>query len=151
MQLTNGRRAIHWDVEQQFSSICLLKCRLEREGRKIRVHLSSRVPIETLYGKSPRHLLTKLGDPLKNALLKFKRQALHAMRWAFHPGRGTSGFSPSAPMISKLLNLLSKDCSKPVPDRPEIRERGFIKVPWDNQLRWNHPFQILSQSSGEPS
>ncbi len=28
--VTNGRRAItHWNVEQQFSSICLLKCRLE--------------------------------------------------------------------------------------------------------------------------
>ena len=117
--VTNGRRAItHWNVEQQFSSICLLKCRLET-GRthQIRVHLSSLgFPIvgDPLYGKSPRHLLKKLGDPLKSALLKFKRQALHAYALGFfHPGREEHlDFHHQAPDdFNNLLNLLSKEDS----------------------------------------
>ena len=57
-----------------------------------------------------RHLLTKLGDPLKSALLKFKRQALHAYALGFfHPGREEHlDFHHQAPAdFNNLLNLLS--------------------------------------------
>ena len=67
-----------------------------------------------MYGKSPRHLLKILGDPLKSALLKFKRQAQHAYALGFfHPGREEHlDFHHQAPDdFNNLLNLLSKEDS----------------------------------------
>ncbi|MEZ5477204.1 MAG: 23S rRNA pseudouridine(1911/1915/1917) synthase RluD [Thiolinea sp.] len=87
-----GKEAItHYRIEERFIHHTLLRVALET-GRthQIRVHLSwKQMPIvgDTVYGGRPR-VPAGISDELRNALLQFPRQALHATRLGLvHPVR----------------------------------------------------------------
>ncbi len=98
-----GRFAItHWRVEKTLPSASLVACRLET-GRthQIRVHLAHiGHPLlgDPVYGAGFRTKANLLGEPAREALAAFGRQALHAAVLGFdHPATGEPMRFESAP------------------------------------------------------
>jgi len=105
-----GKEAItHYRVAERFGHHTLLRVALET-GRthQIRVHLSAHhMPIvgDVVYGGRPR-VPAGMSDTLRDALLHFPRQALHATRLALvHPrsGETMSWEAPAPDDMSQLL------------------------------------------------
>ncbi|HUJ75079.1 MAG TPA: RluA family pseudouridine synthase [bacterium] len=89
-----GRHAVtHWWVEQRLPPFSLLRLRLET-GRthQIRVHLAAQgwpVVGDPVYGSAHRLRSLPLAPALREQVLAFRRQALHAAELGFiHPGTG---------------------------------------------------------------
>ncbi len=111
-----GKHAVtHYRVEQRFEHHTLLRVSLET-GRthQIRVHLSwKKMPIvgDATYGGRPR-VPAGISDELRDALLNFPRQALHATRLGLtHPSTGEyMEWEAGLPGdMVQLLNLLENE------------------------------------------
>ena len=109
----DGKRAVtHWHVEKRLPPFCLLRVNLET-GRthQIRVHLQEQgwpVVGDPLYGRA-RHRGLDLAVPLREALDRFGRQALHAAELQFvHPRTGeTRRFTSPLPAdMAALMNAV---------------------------------------------
>ncbi|MGB1256398.1 MAG: 23S rRNA pseudouridine(1911/1915/1917) synthase RluD [Thiolinea sp.] len=116
-----GKTAItHYRVEERFRHHTLLRVALET-GRthQIRVHLSwKQMPIvgDATYGGRPR-VPAGISDDLRDALLQFPRQALHATRLGLtHPASGESMcWEVGVPDdMQQLLTQLSLEEAEPV-------------------------------------
>ena len=111
-----GKPAVtrYW-VKQRFRSHVLLRCQLET-GRthQIRVHLRYiGYPIigDSVYG-GRRRLPPKVSDDLRNGLLGFSRQALHAKRLALSHPHTKEHLEWSAPVpadLDALITSLAED------------------------------------------
>ncbi|MBB3191659.1 23S rRNA pseudouridine(1911/1915/1917) synthase RluD [Halomonas cerina] len=106
----SGKPAVtHYRVVERFRAHTHVRCRLET-GRthQIRVHLAHlRYPLigDPVYGGRLK-LPGGAGEPLKEVLREFPRQALHARKLAFvHPGSGEQMVF-RAPLPDDLLMLL---------------------------------------------
>ncbi|MBB3231865.1 23S rRNA pseudouridine(1911/1915/1917) synthase RluD [Halomonas stenophila] len=113
----SGKPAVtHYRVVERFRAHTHVRCRLET-GRthQIRVHLAHlRYPLigDPVYGGRLK-LPAGAGEPLKEVLREFPRQALHARKLAFvHPGSGeTLTFRVALPDdLLMLLDFLRDDC-----------------------------------------
>ncbi|MBI4081401.1 MAG: RluA family pseudouridine synthase [Candidatus Lambdaproteobacteria bacterium] len=114
-----GKRAVtHWRVERRLPPFTLLRLRLET-GRthQIRVHLAAEgwpVLGDPLYGHA-RHRGLHLPEPVKLAIERFGRQALHAAVLAFtHPTTGARLHfeAPPPPDLAELLKLLAQHAAE---------------------------------------
>lgn len=112
----SGKPAVtHYRVEQRFQHHTLLRVALET-GRthQIRVHLSwKQMPIvgDATYGGRPR-VPAGISDTLREALLQFPRQALHATRLGLtHPLSGEAMYwEAGVPRdMQQLLDLLERN------------------------------------------
>jgi 23S rRNA pseudouridine1911/1915/1917 synthase len=111
-----GRFAItHWRVEETFSSVSAVRCRLET-GRthQIRVHLAHiGHPIlgDAVYGAGFKSKSAQLSEEGRIALAQLGRQALHAFKLGFvHPVTGEALLFESAPPedLSSLISILRR-------------------------------------------
>ncbi|MBI5429368.1 MAG: 23S rRNA pseudouridine(1911/1915/1917) synthase RluD [Nitrosomonadales bacterium] len=111
----------HYQVEMQFPSCTLLRCRLET-GRthQIRVHLAHlKHPLvgDSVYLKGPQKCVPELRELLNG----FPRQALHATRLALvHPVSGET-MEWHAPLPQDMQQLLQK-IRKLITPRPQAGE-----------------------------
>ena len=108
-----GKPAVtHWRVLQIFEFAALLACRLET-GRthQIRVHLTSighQIIGDPQYGKSPLKRLSGISAVLSQAIMDFRRQALHAELLGFiHPSSG-EWLEFNARLPNDFQNLLTE-------------------------------------------
>jgi 23S rRNA pseudouridine1911/1915/1917 synthase len=114
----NGKPALtHYRVLRSWgTSVSLLECRLAT-GRthQIRVHLAARghpVVGDPLYLRRAPAVARSLPGPVRDSLLDFPRQALHAARLGFvHPRSGVplSFSSDPPPDMAKILASLDRD------------------------------------------
>ena len=111
----SGKSAItHYRVEQRFRAHTHIRCKLET-GRthQIRVHLSHvghSLIGDPIYGGRVR-FPKKANEELKDALLNFKRQALHSKKLTLtHPisGEIMSWKAPLPDDMQRLLEVLKK-------------------------------------------
>jgi len=118
----DGREAVtHYRIEERFRGHTLLRVQLET-GRthQIRVHLAHvGLPIvgDAVYG-GRRRQVAGAGEPLRAALQRFRRQALHAQRLAFnHPltGRHHTFEAPLPQDLKALLEVLRADVEHDAP------------------------------------
>ncbi|WP_027966175.1 23S rRNA pseudouridine(1911/1915/1917) synthase RluD [Halomonas halocynthiae] len=106
----SGKSAVtHYRVVERFRAHTHVRCRLET-GRthQIRVHMSHlNYPLigDATYGGRPK-LPRGAGEPLKEVLREFPRQALHARQLAFtHPASGEA-VKVRSPLPDEMLMLL---------------------------------------------
>lgn len=122
-----GKDAItHYETKKMIfdgkgQPVCaLVRCQLET-GRthQIRVHMTSKGNAligDPVYGRQRNLQRFQLGDPAREALKAFKRQALHAAVLGFrHPvtGKALHFESPLPDDFAKLLKLLSSQRNTP--------------------------------------
>jgi 23S rRNA pseudouridine1911/1915/1917 synthase len=107
-----GKHAVtHYRIEQRFSGYTLLRVQLET-GRthQIRVHMSWKMmPIvgDSTYMSRPR-IPAKLPEEIRQALLHFPRQALHATRLGLiHPATGKE-VSWEVPVPDDMQHLIEQ-------------------------------------------
>ncbi len=113
--VTNGKHAVtHYKIQQRFAHHTLLKVSLET-GRthQIRVHLTYQgYPIvgDPVYGR--KHIAKNLNVELRDALMAFNRQALHAYQLTLlHPlTQQSMTFTAELPQdMQQLLDLLAEE------------------------------------------
>lgn len=115
----HGKNAItKWKIIKSWNNIHLVECLLET-GRthQIRVHLSAiGMPIvgDSIYGRLKTNLLKHFSPQLKQKILQFPRQALHAAELGFtHPKtKKKLFFNSKLPSdLQQLINELNKATS----------------------------------------
>ena len=110
----DARHAVtHYQVEQRFgdAAAALIECRLET-GRthQIRVHMAHighPVVGDPDYGRAFRTKADRLPEPLREAVLGFRRQALHAGHLAFRHPTTHIKLAFDAPMPADMLMLVA--------------------------------------------
>ena len=101
----------HWEVAARYGNLALLDCTLET-GRthQIRVHLSSQhLPIwgDAQYGRTQLPASFQGSPALKNCLVEFSQNALHAQKLGFKHPTTQQYMEFSAPLPGEFQNLIA--------------------------------------------